>query len=413
MTTHPNGRPANGRSDAKLKLPGTQPDLGRALEEAIEISARRGSALTSVVTQASAAFSPSPDGILGAPKTPVPHPSELPSHVLEGVRDVDIMRALSPLAPAMKEVECEIERLITTPVKLVADIAAHVLGAGGKRLRPALTLLSAQMCGDDPAEPSDRVVTCAALVELTHTTTLLHDDVVDGATMRRGKPAANLVWGNETSVLVGDYLFAQVFVTASHRGIAELMHPLATATAQMCAGELLETQMRGFWEMSERQYLDIVALKTGALTECSCRMGALAIDAPEEQVEALGTFGRSIGVAFQIVDDVFDIVLEAEQIGKPVGNDLREGAITLPMLHALEFSPDREELRRILASDEKSADDIARAIQILRGGDAVGSAMRVAREYVEAAQNVLDSFPDSSAKSMLCDIADYVLARRK
>lgn len=408
MTTHP-----NKRTHAKLELPGAQPDLGRALEEAIEISARRGSPLTSVVAQAQSAFPSSPDGAPNSPKTPVPHPADLPSHVLEGVRDVDIMRALSPLAPAMKEVEREIERLITTPVKLVADIAGHVLGAGGKRLRPALTLLAAQMCGDDPAEPSNRVVTCAALVELTHTTTLLHDDVVDGATMRRGKPAANLVWGNETSVLVGDYLFAQVFVTASRRGIAELMHPLATATAQMCAGELLETQMRGFWEMSERQYLDIVALKTGALTECSCRMGALAIDAPEAQVELLGIFGRSIGVAFQIVDDVFDIVLEAEQIGKPVGNDLREGAITLPMLHALEFSPDRDELRAILASDEKSDADIARAIQILRGGDAVGSAMRVARQYVEAAQNVLASFPDSSAKSMMCDIADYVLARRK
>ncbi len=406
MTTHPNGR-------TEATLPRAQPDLGRALEEAIEISARRGSPLTSVVAQASAAFPANLDGQQSAPRTPVPHPSELPAHVLEGVREVDILRALAPLAPSMKGVEREIERLITTPVKLVADIAAHVLGAGGKRLRPALTLLSAQMCGDDEADPASRVITCAALVELTHTTTLLHDDVVDGATMRRGKPAANLVWGNETSVLVGDYLFAQVFVTASRRGIAELMHPLAHATAQMCAGELLETQMRGFWEMTERQYLDIVALKTGSLTECSCRMGALAVNAPEEQVELLGTFGRSIGVAFQIVDDVFDIVLEAEQIGKPVGNDLREGAITLPMLHALEFSLDREELRQILASDEKSDDDIERAIQILRGGDAVGSAMRVAREYVEAAQNVLDSFPDGNAKSMMCDIADYVLARRK
>jgi len=416
MTTHPNGRSGATKSNgaARPAAP-SQPDLGRALEEAIEVSARRGSPLTSVVAQASAAFAPpSPDGVLPVtPHAPVPHPSELPAHVLEGVREIDIMRSLAPLAPSMKNVEREIERLITTPVKLVADIASHVLGAGGKRLRPALTLLSAQICGDDPDEPTERVVTCAALVELTHTTTLLHDDVVDGATMRRGKPAANLVWGNETSVLVGDYLFAQVFVTASKRGIAELMHPLATATAQMCAGELLETQMRGFWEMSERQYLDIVSLKTGALTECSCRMGALAVNASEEQVEALGTFGRSIGVAFQIVDDVFDIVLEADQIGKPVGNDLREGAITLPMLHALEFSPDRDELRAIVASDEKTDADITRAIQILRGGDAVENAMRVAHEYVEAAQNVLDVFPDGSAKSMLCDMADYVLARRK
>ena len=398
---------SNGHSPAPatLPLPNAQPDLGRALEEAIAISARRGAPLTSVVTQASDEFSSS--------KTPVPHPSELPDHLLEGVRQIDIMASLAPLAPAMKDVEREIERLITTPVKLVADIAAHVLGAGGKRLRPALTLLSAQICGDDEDEPAERVVTCAALVELTHTTTLLHDDVVDGATMRRGKPAANLVWGNETSVLVGDYLFAQVFVTASKRGIAELMHPLAHATAQMCAGELLETQMRGYWEMTERQYLDIVALKTGALTECSCRMGALAIDSPEHQVEALGTFGRSIGIAFQIVDDVFDVVLEEGEIGKPVGNDLREGAITMPMLWTLQHSPDREEFRLLLEIEKKTDDDVKRALQIMRESDGPACSMQAARSYVEAAKEVLNDFPDGHAKSMLCDIADYVLARRK
>ena len=389
-------------------LPDAQPDLGRALEEAIEISARRGAPLTSVVTQAFPDIAAS-----GTAKTPVPHPSELPAHMLEGVRQVDIMRSLSPLSPAMKDVEREIERLITTPVKLVADIAGHVLGAGGKRLRPALTLLSAQMCGDAEDEPAARAVTCAALVELTHTTTLLHDDVVDGATMRRGKPAANLVWGNETSVLVGDYLFAQVFVTASKRGIAELMHPLAHATAQMCAGELLETQMRGYWEMTERQYLDIVALKTGSLTECSCRMGALSVDASEAQVEALGTFGRSIGVAFQIVDDVFDVMLNAEQIGKPVGNDLREGAITLPMLWTLENSSHKDEFRALLEIEEKSDEDVSRAIEIMREGEGAQSSMQMARSFVEAAKDVLSDFPDGNAKSMMCDIADYVLARKK
>ena len=400
----------NGHSPSTgtLNLPSAQPDLGRALEEAIEISARRGAPLTSVVAQAV----PDVASSLTA-RTPVPHPSELPDHVLEGVRQVDIMKSLAPLAPAMKDVEREIERLITTPVKLVADIAGHVLGAGGKRLRPALTLLSAQICGDSEDEPAARAVTCAALVELTHTTTLLHDDVVDGATMRRGKPAANLVWGNETSVLVGDYLFAQVFVTASKRGIAELMHPLAHATAQMCAGELLETQMRGYWEMSERQYLDIVALKTGSLTECSCRMGALAVNASEEQVEALGTFGRSIGVAFQIVDDVFDVMLDEQQIGKPVGNDLREGAITLPMLWTLENSPYKDEFRALMEVEKKSDEDVSRALEIMREGEGARVSMQMAYSYVEAAKDVLSDFPDGNAKSMLCDIADYVLARKK
>ena len=407
-----------------------RPDLHRALEEAIEISARRGTALGGALqdgatnakaSKARAANARAAKGNGSAPTsagggefaTPVPHPATLPPQILEGVRQVDIMQSLAPLAPRMKAVEREIERLITTPVKLVADIAGHVLGAGGKRLRPALALLAAQICGDDGDNPSPRAVTCACLVELTHTTTLLHDDVVDGATTRRGKPAANLVWGNETSVLVGDYLFAQVFVTASRRGIAELMHPLAHATAQMCAGELLETQMRGFWEMSDTQYLEIVALKTGSLTECATRMGALAVEADAEKVEALGNFGRFIGVAFQIVDDVFDVVSTAEEIGKPVGNDLREGAITLPMLWTLKHSPDADELRDILARDEKSDADVARALEIMRSGDAIARSMRLGRDYAEKAKAQLDIFPPSDAKAMLCDIADYVLSREK
>jgi geranylgeranyl pyrophosphate synthase len=424
MSQHFNG---NGNQNGAATLPplDMQPDLHQALEEAVEVSAQRGMPLTSLVTQAmrSGISGEQSSGQLNAQlpgatngafkNTPVPPWNVMPPEILEGIRHVDIMQSLAPLSARMKAVEREIEKLITTPVKLVADIAGHVLGAGGKRLRPALTLLSAEICGDGSENPTPRAVTCAALVELTHTTTLLHDDVVDSATMRRGRPAANLIWGNETSVLVGDYLFAQVFVTASRHGIAELMHPLAHATAQMCAGELLETQMRGFWEMSEKQYIEIVALKTGSLTECACRMGALAIEAGEDEVEALGVYGRSIGVAFQIVDDVFDVISNEEGLGKPVGNDLREGAITLPMLRSLTNSPDREELRDLLIKEEKTDDDVLRALEIMRGGDAVAYAMNMAKEYAHAAKMQLERFPDIAARDMLCDIADYVLSREK
>ena len=423
-----NGNPNNSNSNGAATLPllDLQPDLHRALEEAVEVSAQRGTPLTSLVTQAMR-DGISIDGISGEKpnahlpnasngafkNTPVPPWNLMPPQILEGIRHVDIMQSLAPLGARMKSVEREIEKLITTPVKLVADIAGHVLGAGGKRLRPALTLLSAEICGDGGENPSPRAVTCAALVELTHTTTLLHDDVVDSATMRRGRPAANLIWGNETSVLVGDYLFAQVFVTASRRGIAELMHPLAHATAQMCAGELLETQMRGFWEMTEKQYLEIVALKTGSLTECACRMGALAVNADEELVEALGTYGRSIGVAFQIVDDVFDVISNEEGLGKPVGNDLREGAITLPMLRSLKNSPDRDELQNLLVKEEKTDADVLRALEIMRSGDAIAYSMNLAKDYAQAAKTQLERFPEVAAREMLCDIADYVLSREK
>ncbi len=392
-------------------------DINRALEEAVQISMEHNLPLAAMVTQAlrdaTAAAAATAAKAPPASKTPVPPWNLLPPQILEGMREVDIMQALAPLAPRMKTVEKEIERLITSPVKLVVDIAGHVLGAGGKRLRPALTLLCAEICGDDAQNPTPRVATCAALVELTHTTTLLHDDVVDSATMRRGRPAANLIWGNETSVLVGDYLFAQVFVTASRRGFVELMHPLAQATAQMCAGELLETQMRGYFEMSHKQYLEIVALKTGSLTECACRMGALAIEAESAKVEALGTFGRSVGVAFQIVDDVFDVISSEVSVGKPVGNDLREGAITLPMLHSLQNSPDRDELQEILVNDTKTDADVLRALEIMRGGDAIAQCMSLAKDYAAAAKAQLEFFPDIPARTMLGDIADYVLSREK
>lgn len=421
MSQYLNGNGAKNGAATLLPATDLQPDLQQALEDAVEVSAHRGTPLTSLVSQAMqgavAAEAPNaqlPNASNGAFRnTPVPPWNVLPPEILDGIRHVDIMQSLAPLGSRMKSVEKEIEKLITTPVKLVADIAGHVLGAGGKRLRPALTLLSAEVCGDGSENPSPRAVTCAALVELTHTTTLLHDDVVDSATMRRGRPAANLIWGNETSVLVGDYLFAQVFVTASRRGIAELMHPLAHATAQMCAGELLETQMRGFWEMTEKQYLEIVALKTGSLTECACRMGALAVDSNEENVEAMGTYGRSIGVAFQIVDDVFDVISNEEGLGKPVGNDLREGAITLPMLRSLKTSPDRDELRDLLIKEQKSDEDVLRALEIMRSGDAVAYAMQLAKDYAEAAKKQLEIFPDVAARDMLCDIADYVLSREK
>lgn len=391
----------------------SQSDLQQALEEAMEASVTRQVPLPKVKNAARNGNGAASANGSSRNGTPLPLWDQLPPELLEGVRHVDIMESLAPLSSRMKAVEKEIDRLITTPVKLVADIAGHVLGAGGKRLRPALTLLSAEVIGAAEDVLLQRAVTCAALVELTHTTTLLHDDVVDAATMRRGRPAANLIWGNETSVLVGDYLFAQVFVTASRRGITELMHPLANATAQMCAGELLETQMRGFWEMSEKQYLEIVALKTGSLTECACRMGALAVNATEEQVEALGAYGRSIGVAFQIVDDVFDVISSESRIGKPIGNDLREGAITLPMLRALKTSPDREEFQDLLARAEKTDADVERCLEIMRSSDAVVYAMRMAKEHEEHAKAQLERFAPGAARDMLGDIADYVLSREK
>jgi geranylgeranyl pyrophosphate synthase len=315
----------------------------------------------------------------------------------------------------MKAVEEQLEALITSPVKIIADLAAHTMGAGGKRLRPALTLLCAQLCGDEAQNPSRRTVLCAAAVELMHTTALIHDDVVDSAAVRRGKPAANLIWGNEASVLVGDYLFAQVFVTVAQPEFVDLLPAMAQATSQLCAGELLETQTRGLLTMPEQQYLDIIALKTAALTECACRLGALAVGADPEHAERLARFGREIGMAFQIVDDVFDVVATQGRVGKPVGNDIREGDITLPMLRAMQVCSDADKatLRDIIGKDPISDEEVATALEILRRSDAVEYSMHKATEFIRSARAQLDEFEDGAARTMLCDIADYTVSRDK
>ena len=312
----------------------------------------------------------------------------------------------------MQNVEEEIARLLTSPIKLVSDIAGHTLGAGGKRLRPALTIFASQLCSGDV---NKRALTCAAVMEITHTTALIHDDVVDNAQTRRGKPAANLLWGNETSVLVGDYLSAQAFVALTKPDFYDVLPFVAQTTSELCAGELLETQTRGLLTLTEEQYLDIIALKTASLTSCACRVGAITSGASEDGQEKLARYGRFLGLAFQIVDDVFDVVSNEKRVGKPVGNDIREGDITLPMLRAMQVicENERDEMNAIVGKDPISDAEVARALEILRGCDAVEYSMARASRFVEAAKLELNDFADSSAKSALNDIADYVLSREK
>ena len=395
-------------------------DLQGVVLQAVEMAAERGLPLPpqdiSDIVVSQDAPAPADGALNGAGDLAHSAPWNLfPPDLIDKIRRVDIMQSLHGIAPSMQAVEKEIEHLITSPVKLIADLTTHTLGAGGKRLRPALTILSAQLCSGTDEPPDNTVIVCSALVELTHTSSLLHDDVVDDADVRRGKPAANLIWGNETSVLVGDYLFAQVFVTASQKGFTDLMHPLAYATAQMCAGELLETQTRRKLDITEKQCREIIALKTASLTECACRLGGRALKATDEQIERLARFGYGIGMAFQIVDDVFDIIATEGRVGKPVGNDIREGDITLPMLRAMQVCSEAEkaELRALVGKDPITDEEVARALAILRGCDAVPYALGVAAQFIASAKEQLDIFEPIPARDKLYDIADYVLSRDK
>ncbi len=406
--------PAHGDARRISEMPElhARPKEQQVVIEAVEVAAQRGLPLAPPMVGGK------PINKAGTLPRQTPW-SRLPPEALAKAQGGAILDSLASLAPRMAAVEREIEKLITTPIKLIADISSHTMNAGGKRLRPALTLICAELCGDDGENPSPKAVTCAAAIELTHTTTLLHDDVVDESDMRRGRPTARLLWGNEASVLVGDYLFAQVFVTASQRGFGELMQPLAMATAEMCAGVLLETQTRGYLQMTEKQYREIIALKTAALVDCACRLGAKAMDVDDEVAGKLAQFGHDIGMAFQIVDDVLDITATEGRIGKPVGNDIREGDVTLPMIRAMQVAPakDKAEFERILALTANDGQipesDVQRALEILRSCDAVDFSLGVAHGFIDSGLAQLDGFSDGPAKTMLHEIAGYVTSREK
>jgi geranylgeranyl pyrophosphate synthase len=412
-----NGNVANGNAPVAFAPPDVRPDVQQTVVAAAQIAEQRQMPLRAgamrmeaskngVALNGNGASTNGHAGSNGAHNGAIEY-----SISVQNERErPSIAATIETIAPQMQQVEAEIARLITSPVKLVADIASHTLGAGGKRLRPALTIFAAQIVNP---EIDVRTLTCAAVVELTHTTALIHDDVVDNAQTRRGKPAANLVWGNETSVLVGDYLCAQAFITVAKPEFRDVLPHLAQATAELCAGELLETQTRGLLSMSEAQYFDIVALKTASLTGCACRVGAITGGATGEQEERLARYGRDLGLAFQIVDDVFDVIASQSRLGKPVGNDIREGDITLPMLRAMQVCTDRdrEDLCAIIGKDPISDEEVARAVTILRGCDAVEYSMAMARGFVLSAKSQLDIFADSAARQALLDVADYVLSR--
>lgn len=396
---------------------GQRPNEQQVVIEALNVAAERKLPLAMHLGWNASA----PNGAQEENGTPHTSPwNSLPAQVLEKAQRVDIMQSLAAIEPRMAAVEAEIESLITSPIKLITDISTHTLAAGGKRLRPAMTLICAQLCGDADEIPNERVVSCAAAIELTHTTTLLHDDVVDDADTRRGKPTARLLWGNETSVLVGDYLFTQVFVTAAQKGFGDLVLPLAIATSQMCAGVLLETQTRGYLQISEAQYREIISLKTASLTDCACRLGAMAMNASQDRVDALAQFGHDIGMAFQIVDDVLDVVADQGHLGKPVGHDIREGDVTLPMLRAMQVCTENEKtiLHKVVGDaiskdTEVQEDDVQRALAILRNYDCIEYSLKTARQFIDSAKAQLEIFPDAAAKTMLLDIADYVMSREK
>ena len=321
------------------------------------------------------------------------------------------LNALSALVgDDLEAVNSRILQHMHSPVALIPQLAGHIIAAGGKRLRPMLTLAAARLCG----YRGDRHVSLAACVEFIHTATLLHDDVLDEAAIRRGHDTARLLWGNKASILVGDYLYTRAIDQVIQLGNREIETTLAAVCQKMIEGEMLQFSLHHNVNITENDCLTIIDNKTASLIATACTLGAILHDAPASQKTALGRFGRYLGLAFQLSDDALDYAAHPDKLGKTIGKDLYEGKITFPLLHLLSAcQPDeRIVVERIIGhGGEAPPQDSGAIIRLMEQYGSVSYALDRARRYAALAIEELTLFPPSSHRSALEIVADYVVSR--
>jgi octaprenyl-diphosphate synthase len=296
-----------------------------------------------------------------------------------------------------------------SPVPLIPQLAGHVVAAGGKRLRPMLTLASSRLAG----YVGDRHVGLATCVEFIHTATLLHDDVVDDSVLRRGLASANTVWGNKPSVLVGDFLFSRAFELMVEDGSLEILGILSRASSIIAEGEVMQLVTTSDIDTTEAAYLDVIRAKTAQLFAAACRIGAVVADRPRSEADALDAYGMNLGIVFQLIDDVLDYSAKQATLGKTIGDDFREGKMTLPIVLALRRgdAAEREFWRRTVEDLEQDDEDLARAIAILEERRALVDSVERARDYGNAARRALAGFPDGPEKRSLLEVVDFCIER--
>jgi octaprenyl-diphosphate synthase len=305
-------------------------------------------------------------------------------------------------------IECEFGRGTVSGVRAITEIGEHLRAGGGKRIRPALLLLSAKLFPHD----QHSAVTLGGVVEIIHTATLVHDDIIDEAKTRRGRPAANTQWGNAKCVLAGDWLYMQAFKIAVQERNFRVLDELIDLTQQMVEGELLQMEKLGKC-VSAEEHFDLIFRKTACLFSVSMRLGAILGKADEEQEKRLGEYGRNLGLAFQIVDDVLDLTASEQILGKPVASDLREGKVTLAVIHALERCTPEE--RRLVETvlEERAFQSVQHEeiLAMLNRYESIPYAYDEAAKYATAARNAICSFPDSEIKRALLVIPEFVVER--
>ncbi len=309
----------------------------------------------------------------------------------------------------LKAVNAIILERMESEVPLIPQLAGHIIAAGGKRLRPMLTLASSRLCG----YRGRRHLGLAACVEFIHTATLLHDDVVDESDLRRGLATANTLWGNKASVLVGDFLFSRAFQLMVVDGALEVLKLLSDASAVIAEGEVAQLITANDTATTEDDYLRVIRDKTAALFEAACRIGAVVGERSAEEQAALGRYGGSFGIAFQLVDDVLDYSARQAELGKAVGDDFREGKITLPVVLAFQRGSDKERAfwRRCLEELDQRDGDLQRAMVLMTRHQAMEDTLTRARVYGAEATEALAGFPDGSYRRAMHEVVDFCIER--
>ena len=300
-------------------------------------------------------------------------------------------------------------RMASEHAPRIPELSAHLIEAGGKRLRPVLTLAAARMCGYE----GDHQVRLAAAVEFIHTATLLHDDVVDESDQRRGRPTANILWDNQSSVLVGDYLFSRSFQLMVETGSLRVLDILANASAVIAEGEVLQLTAQHDLSGGEDRYFQVIRGKTAELFAAAAEVGGVIADADAAQVTALRAYGDALGIAFQLVDDVLDYGGSSKAMGKNVGDDFREGKATLPVFLCMADADEAETSfwSRVIEDHEQEDGDLEQALAYFEAHNALPRTKDRAAEWGQVAIAALDAFPDSDVKTALCDVVEFVVSR--
>jgi octaprenyl-diphosphate synthase len=296
-----------------------------------------------------------------------------------------------------------------SPVALIPQLAGHIIASGGKRLRPMLTLAAARLCGYQ----GDRHLALAAAVEFIHTATLLHDDVVDESDLRRGSATANAVWGNKPSVLVGDFLFSRAFQLMVEDGSLEVLRILSQASAVIAEGEVLQLVTANDIETTEASYLEVIRAKTASLFAAASEIGGVVAGRPAAEVAALAAYGLNLGMAFQLVDDYLDFAALESELGKTVGDDFRDGKMTLPIVLALEQADTTERAfwRRTLEDQDQAPGDLDHAVALMTKHGTLAATRDRAQAYADAAAEALMIFPDQPLRRALLDVVAFCVQR--